>query len=199
MISSSRLAPARRRRRPAHQGHLANWPPLPSLAGAPPKGSPCGTTVQPAGCLAWAVPPGRGSRPPHAGRRSAQWARDTAMPPQSPCRNSACMPASRGSHCAPAPRARPSSPLPGPSSPVLPLYIPSDPCCVRDGECDVKVYKKLSKNALHYGVGPCTWTAQFSADLLDQKAELGATPSPGPTLGAPRGGHPAAFLPPCSS
>ncbi|KAJ5644339.1 hypothetical protein N7507_011878 [Penicillium longicatenatum] len=121
-------APARRRRRPTHQGHPANWParppPLPAL---PPKGSPCGTTVQPAGCLAWAVPPGRGSRPPHAGRRSAQWARDTAMPPQSPCRNSACMPASRGSHCAPAPRARPSSPLPGPSSPVLPLYIPSDP------------------------------------------------------------------------
>ncbi|KAJ5533741.1 hypothetical protein N7494_010297 [Penicillium frequentans] len=59
-----RLAPARRRHRPAHQGHLANWPPLPSLAGAPPKGSPCGTTVQPAGCLAWAIPPGRGPRPP---------------------------------------------------------------------------------------------------------------------------------------
>ncbi|KAJ5660645.1 uncharacterized protein N7484_000017 [Penicillium longicatenatum] len=38
-------------------------PPLPS-AGAPPKGSPCGTTVQPAGCLAWAIPPGRGPRPP---------------------------------------------------------------------------------------------------------------------------------------
>ena len=63
MISFSRLAPARRRR-PAHQGHLANWPPLPSLAGAPPQGSPCGTTVQPAGCLAWAIPPGRGPRPP---------------------------------------------------------------------------------------------------------------------------------------
>jgi hypothetical protein len=39
--------------------------PLPAL---PSKGSPCGTTVQPAGCLAWAIPPGRGPRPPPRGQ-----------------------------------------------------------------------------------------------------------------------------------
>ena len=76
------------------------------------------------------------------------------------------MPASRGSHCAPTPRARASSSLPGPSSPVLPLYILCDVTCEQICKSGVKVYKKLSKNALHYGAGPSFWTAQFSADLV---------------------------------
>ena len=76
------------------------------------------------------------------------------------------MPASRGSHCAPTPRARASSSLPGPSSPVLPLYILCDITCEQICKSGVKVYKKLSKNALHYGAGPSFWTAQFPADLV---------------------------------
>jgi hypothetical protein len=155
------------------QGHPANWPrPPPPLAGAPPKESPCGTTVQPAGCLAWAIPPRRGPRPPPARAGEVHnRPRDTAMPPSSPCLDSTCMPASRGAHCAPTPRARASSSLPGPSSPVLPLYILSNPIREQNGKSGVKVYKKVSKNALHYGPGPSFWTAQFSADLEEKKGE----------------------------
>lgn len=93
------------------------------------------------------------------------------MPPSSPCLDSTCMPASRGAHCAPTPRARASSSLPGPSSPVLPLYILSNPIREQNGKSGVKVYKKVSKNALHYGPGPSFWTAQFSADLEEKKGE----------------------------
>ena len=82
------------------------------------------------------------------------------------------MPASRGSPCASTRRARPSSSLPGPSSPVLPLYIPSDLIWAENSKGGVKVYRKLSKNALHYGVGPCTGTAQFSADLVRKSQSI---------------------------
>lgn len=60
---------ARRRPRPAHhQGHPANWLTLPPpCRRSPRRGAPVGTTVQPAGCLAWAIPPGRGPRPPPRG------------------------------------------------------------------------------------------------------------------------------------
>ena len=169
---STRLAPARHLRRPTHQGHPANWARPPPPAGAPPKESPCGTTVQPAGCLAWAIPPRRGPRPPPARAGGVHnRPRDTAMPPSSPCLDSTCMPASRGAHCAPTPRARASSSLPGPSSPVLPLYILSNPTREQNGKSGVKVYKKVSKNALHYGPGPSFGTAQFSADLEEKKGE----------------------------
>lgn len=95
------------------QGHPANWARPPPLAGAPPKESPCGTTVQPAGCLAWAIPPRRGPRPPPARAGEVHnRPRDTAMPPSSPCLDSTCMPASRGAHCAPTPVRERRAPCP---------------------------------------------------------------------------------------
>lgn len=152
---------------PRLPSQLARPPPL---VGAPPKESPCGTTVQPAGCLAWADSPARGPRPPPRGQ-----AQCTAGPETPSCRRGApaltlraCQhPAVPIAH--PPPRARASSSLPGPSSPVLPLYILSNPICEQNGKSGVKVYKKVSKNALYYGPGPSFWTAQFSADLEEEK------------------------------
>ena len=71
------------------------------------------------------------------------------------------MPASRGAHGAPTPRAGASGSLPGPSSPVLPLYILTDTIWEQNCKSGVKVYKNISKNALNYGGGPSFWTAQF--------------------------------------
>jgi hypothetical protein len=53
----------------------------------------------------------------------------------------------------------------------LPLYILSNPIREQNGKSGVKVYKKFSKNALHYGPGPSFGTAQFSADLEEKKGE----------------------------
>ncbi|KAJ5660649.1 uncharacterized protein N7484_000021 [Penicillium longicatenatum] len=166
-------------------------PPSPPLPALPPKGSPCGTTVQPAGCLAWAIPPGRGPRPPSRGQAEC-----TMGPETPPCRRRA--PAETLRACQPA--AVPTAPLP----PVRERRAPCPPSLASlhtlrpHFECEicesgVKVYKKLSKTALHYGVGPSFWTAQFSADLVDKKAEF-ATPSPGPT-----GGSSGGAIPPPSS
>lgn len=106
------------------------------------------------------------------------------------------MPASRDSHCAPTRRARASSSLPGPSSPVLPLYILSSPIYEQNCKSDVKVYRKVSKTALHYGVGPSFPTAQFSANLEEtSEAHSHLTPEGG-SLEAMLGAYqPQTFLP----
>jgi hypothetical protein len=93
------------------------------------------------------------------------------------------MPASRGSHSAPTPRARASSSLPGPSSPVLPLYILSSPICEQNGKSGVKVYRKVSKTALHYGGGPSFRRPSFQPTGRP-RAKPRATDSTGGSLAA---------------
>ena len=112
-LTSSRLAPARRLRRPTH-------PRPPSQLGSP--SPPCRRS--PEGEPLWhhratrrlpgvGYPPRRGPRPPPARAGEVHnRPRDTAMPPSSPCLDSTCMPASRGAHCAPTPVRERRAPCP---------------------------------------------------------------------------------------
>ncbi|KAJ6088121.1 hypothetical protein N7486_009448 [Penicillium sp. IBT 16267x] len=53
--------------RPPPKATQPTGSPSPPCRRSPRRGAPVGTTVQPAGCLAWAIPPGRGPRPPPRG------------------------------------------------------------------------------------------------------------------------------------
>lgn len=97
-------------------------------AGAPPKGSPCGTTGQPAGCLAWAIPPGRGSRPPPHGQ-----AQCTAGPETPPCRRRA-----------PALTLRACQPPAVPTAHPPPVRERRAPCPVRLAQSCLSTYSGTS-------------------------------------------------------
>lgn len=81
IFSSSRLAPARHRRRPAHQGHPANWLPL-SPCRCAPEGEPLWHHRATRGLPGVGYPPGArlSTAPARAGAVHSR-PRDTAMPP----------------------------------------------------------------------------------------------------------------------
>ena len=139
------LRPADARPQPS-QVHPANWVDHPPLA----KGSAGGITLRPAGRLAraWARDPGVDHPPRSSVQRTVGPETHTHAGPESPSNSAPPCPHPVVPSVHPPRHARASRPGPGPSGPILPLYIPSDPLLVRNSESPVKVDRKFSKIAV---------------------------------------------------
>jgi hypothetical protein len=144
--SPPRLTPPRRRPPPAQPESTqpTGWTTLPWRRDAP-VASPSDPRA------GWRGPgPGtRASTTPRAARCGAQWApRHTHAGTESPSNSAPPCPHPVVPSVRPPRHARASRPGPGPSGPILPLYILTDPFLVPNSESPVKVDRKFSKIAV---------------------------------------------------